>query len=164
MRKPSSPQFSESLDTGSSRFMTTIDSLAHWEHFDHDADVGIRGIGPDLAKSFEQAAMAMTALVTDPKLVGESKSVSIHCKAKDDEILFLDWINELIYLMSAQKILFGRFEVSIQNSQLIAKAFGESIDKRKHQPAVEIKGATFTELRVYQSADSMWIAQCVVDV
>ncbi|MFZ2311814.1 MAG: archease, partial [Methylobacter sp.] len=61
-------------------------------------------------------------------------------------------------------LLFNRYEVLIANGKLSATAFGETVDRQKHQPAVEIKGATFTELRVYQQADSAWVAQCVVDV
>jgi SHS2 domain-containing protein len=43
-------------------------------------------------------------------------------------------------------------------------AMGETVDQKKHQPVVEIKGATFTELHVYQNSEAMWIAQCIVDV
>jgi SHS2 domain-containing protein len=31
-------------------------------------------------------------------------------------------------------------------------------------PAVEVKGATLTELKVSRNADGLWTAQCVVDV
>jgi SHS2 domain-containing protein len=137
---------------------------SYWEHFDHDADMGIRGIAPTLAESFEQAALALTAVIIQPDRINETESVFIECMASDEELLFLDWINELIYHMSAHHLLFGRFEVSIENNALKAKATGEAVDQRKHQPAVEIKGATFTELRVYQNSEAMWVAQCVVDV
>ena len=35
-------------------------------HFPHDADAGICGIGPTLEKAFEQAALAMIGVITDP--------------------------------------------------------------------------------------------------
>jgi SHS2 domain-containing protein len=136
----------------------------HWEHFDHDADIGIRGIAPTLAQAFEFAALALTAIITNPSAVEAARSVSIHCSGQDNDLLFLDWINELIYRMAADNALFGRFEVAIDHGELTATAFGESVDRQKHQPVVEIKGATFTELRVYRNSDAMWIAQCVVDV
>jgi SHS2 domain-containing protein len=135
-----------------------------WEHFDHDADIGIRGIAPAIEQAFEQAALGMTAVITDLKLVAASKAVKICCKAPDYELLFLDWINELVYEMSANKLLFSRYQVNIDNGVLTATVWGEVVDVTKHQPAVEIKGATFTELRVYQNPDGMWVAQCVVDV
>ena len=37
-----------------------------WEHFEHDADIGVRGIGASKADAFEQAALALTA-VAAPK-------------------------------------------------------------------------------------------------
>lgn len=136
----------------------------HWEHFEHDADIGIRGIAPTLGQAFEQAAVAMTAVVTHPDLVSGSKAVSIHCAAPDIELLLASWINELIYEMAVHGFLFSRYQVTIKEGALSATAFGEAVDRQKHQPAVEIKGATFTGLQVYQQADGMWVAQCVVDV
>ncbi|MCI0667456.1 MAG: archease [Methylococcaceae bacterium] len=144
--------------------MKINDAAPYWEHFDHDSDIGIRGIGSTLEQAFEQAAIALTAVVTDPDSVAASKAVAIECEAPDSEFLFLDWINDLIYRMAVQDLLFSRFEVSIDGGKLTAKAWGEPVDQRKHRPAVEIKGATFTELRIRQSPDAMWIAQCVVDV
>ncbi|WP_333874468.1 archease [Methylobacter sp.] len=136
----------------------------HWEHFEHEADIGIRGIAPTLEQAFEQAAIAMTAVITDLDLVSSSKVISINCEASNIELLFVSWINELVYEMSTQGLLFNRFEVVIDDDILSAIAYGEAVDRQKHQPAVEIKGATFTELRVYQQSDDVWIAQCVVDV
>jgi SHS2 domain-containing protein len=144
--------------------MTPSKLTPHWEHFDHDADIGVRGIAPTLGESFEQAALALTAIITDPGAVKETKSVLIQCNGADNELLFLDWINELIYQMSANHLLFSRFEVTIENNLLTAVAMGETVDQKKHQPVVEIKGATFTELHVYQNSEAMWIAQCIVDV
>jgi SHS2 domain-containing protein len=136
----------------------------YWEHFEHDADIGIRGIAPTLEQAFEQAAVGMTAVITNPDQISTSKAVSIHCEAPDNELLFLDWINELIYEMAVQGLLFRRYQVAINDCILSATAFGEVVDRQKHQPAVEIKGATFTELHVYQQPDGLWVAQCIVDV
>jgi SHS2 domain-containing protein len=144
--------------------MTPSKSIPYWEHFDHGADIGIRGIAPTLAGSFEQAALALTAVITDPAAIKGTEIATISCTGPDSELLFLDWINELIYQMSAHHLLFGRFAVSIENNVLTATAAGETADQKKHRPAVEIKGATFTELRVYQINEAMWVAQCIVDV
>ena len=43
-------------------------------------------------------------------------------------------------------------------------AWGERVDPEKHQPAVEIKGATYTALSVTEQTDGSWTARCVVDV
>ena len=118
----------------------------HWEHFEHDADIGVRGIAPSLAEAFEQTALAMTAVITDLDCVAADIDVAIACAASDKEILLVDWLNSLIYEMAIRKMLFRRFKVTIEDEKLTATASGEAIDIRKHQPAVEVKGATYTEL------------------
>jgi tRNA nucleotidyltransferase (CCA-adding enzyme) len=106
----------------------------------------------------------MTAVITDPAKVGATETVEITRQAPDDELLLVDWLNALVYEMATRKLLFGRFEVRVQDHSLTARALGEPMDLAKHQMAVEIKGATYTALRVAQEEDGEWVAQCVVDV
>jgi len=136
---------------------------ARWEHFPHEADMGVRGFGATEAEAFEQAALALTAVVTDLAMVEPRESVTIECEAPDRELLFAEWLNSLIYEMSTRKMLFSRFEVTMTGEQLRAQAWGERASPRKHHPAVEIKGATYTGLRVARQGDE-WVAQTVVDV
>ncbi len=140
-------------------FMNT----ARWEHFEHEADIGVRGIGNTPAEAFEQAALAMSAIITDLSLIEARDEVIFNCEEADQELLLADWLNALVFEMSTRYMLFRRFEVFIENGRLKAKAWGEPIDVKRHQPAVEIKGATYTELAVHRS-QGQWIAQCVVDV
>jgi SHS2 domain-containing protein len=135
----------------------------HWEHFEHKADMGVRGFGNKPAEAFEQAALAMSAIITDLALIDPREEVNIICEEADQELLFADWLNALIFEMSTHYMLFSQFEVFIENGRLKAKAWGEPINVKRHQPVVEIKGATYTELAVFKSQDQ-WIAQCVVDV
>lgn len=138
---------------------------AHWEHFEHGADIGVRGYGASKAQAFEQAALALTAVITDPARVLPRDAVAIACDAPDDELLLADWLNALVYEMAVRKMLFGRFEVLIDAGHLQAQAHGEPADVARHQPAVEVKGATLTALRVARSdSGGGWVAQTVVDV
>lgn len=133
-----------------------------WQHFPHDADIGVRGIGRTLEEAFVQSALALTAVITDVAAVRALESVEIRCNAPDDDTLFVDWLNALIYEMAIRKMLFSRFELRISNHELKARAWGEHVLLERH-PAVEIKGATYTELHVRRE-HGLWMAQCVVDV
>jgi len=135
-----------------------------WEHFEHRADIGVRGIGSTVARAFEQAALALTAVITDPATVDPREAVPIDCVAADDESLFVAWLNALVYEMAVRRMLFSRFEVAIDGRRLCATAHGEAVDAARHQPVVEVKGATYTALRVARGADGRWTAQTVVDV
>jgi SHS2 domain-containing protein len=135
-----------------------------WEHFAHGADIGVRGSGPTLGVAFEQIALALTAVIADPARIALRTALEIQCEAPDRELLLTDWLNALIYAMATRNMLFGRFEVRIDDCSLMAKAWGEPLDRARHQPAVEVKGATYTALSVAQHDDGLWVAQCVVDV
>lgn len=137
---------------------------AGWEHFQHEADVGVRGMGATLEEAFVQSAYGLIAVITDPQRVRALEAVQIHCEAPDAELLLLDWLNELIYEMATRRMLFSRFEVTIEDHTLAATVWGEPVDVGRHEPAVEVKGATFTELEVSRRPDGGWVAQCVVDV
>jgi tRNA nucleotidyltransferase (CCA-adding enzyme) len=137
---------------------------SHWELLPHGADIGVRGIGSSKEEAFEQAAVALTAVITDPNSVAAKDIVEVTCDAHDDELLLVNWLNALIYEMATRRMLFGRFEVHIEDCRLRAKAWGEAIDEHKHEPGVEVKGATCTELKVAQDRERGWLAQCVVDV
>jgi tRNA nucleotidyltransferase (CCA-adding enzyme) len=135
-----------------------------WEHFEHGADIGVRGNGASKAQAFEQAAMALTAVITEPSRVALRQRVDIACEAADDETLLVAWLNALVYEMAVRRMLFGRFDVRIDGHRLQASAVGEPVAPLRHRPAVEVKGATYTALHVGQAADGQWLAQTVVDV
>lgn len=149
---------------GDNRDMSTKPGDARWEHFEHGADVGIRGFGATLPEAFEQAALALTAVVADPADINETTHVEVACEAGDIEDLLLDWLNALVYEMAVNKLLFRRYRVELRDHRLRGTAWGEMVDTARHRPIVEIKGATYTELDVDRQDDGSWMAQTVVDV
>ena len=134
-----------------------------YEHFNHQADIGIKGIGSTIDDAFEQAAIGMMAVICNPRTILPEKEVKIFCTAPDEEFLLVDFLNAIIYEMAVRNMLFGKFEVTVKDDCLEAKAWGEKSDPQKHQTAVEVKGATYTELEVKQESGE-WTAQCVIDV
>lgn len=139
-------------------------TAGRWEHYPHEADMGIRGIGDTKEAAFAMTAMALTAIITDPENVLDKIPVTISCDAPDDELLLVDWLNAIIYEMATRRMLFSRFEIHISIHHLEATAWGEKVNIDRHQPAVEVKGATYTDLLVKHTNEGQWLAQCVVDV
>jgi len=135
-----------------------------WEHFPHGSDIGVRGTGATLEAAFEQAALALTAVSTDPRRVRPTRRVELACRAPDRELLLYQWLNALVARMATERALFSRFRVRLIDERLEGEAWGEPVDVRRHAPAVEVKGATLTELAVRRLPDGRWLAQTVVDV
>lgn len=146
-----------------SQFKITESSNKKWEHFSHDADIGVRGWGKTIEEAFEMTAMALTGVIANVKKIDPQESIEISCSAPDIEILLVDWLNAIIFQIETRQMLFSQFYVEINDLQLKATLKGELINREKHYPAVDVKGATFTELKVQQQ-NGLWIAQCVLDV
>jgi SHS2 domain-containing protein len=135
-----------------------------WTHFPHEGDVGICGFGDSAAEAFENAARAMTAVVVPLEALAPREGVAVAVEAPDLEILLVDWLNAVIYEMATRRMLFRDFRVEIAGGSLRGEARGVPVDRERHAPAGELKGATFTELRVAREPDGRWRAQCVIDV
>ena len=136
----------------------------NWEHFYHQADIGVRGVGASAAEAFEEGAFAMMAVICDPGKVEPLQAVEISCEAPDIELLFVDFLNAIVYEIATRSMLFSKFKVTIDGENLSATAWGEAVNNEKHQTAVEVKAATYTALAVKKDSEGNWVAQCVVDV
>ena len=134
-----------------------------WQHFPHEADLGICGWGPTLAAAFEEAGQELTAAVT-VATVHRDVEVRVNCHAPNLELLFVEWLNAIIYEMAVRNMIFAGYKVHIEENQLTGTLWGEPVDVARHEPACEPKGATYTELHVVQTNDGGWQARCVVDV
>ena len=139
-------------------------SEASWEHFEHEADMGLRAEADTREALFEAMAEALTAVVTSPERVQADTELSIHCEAPDDALLLADWLNALIFEMATRGMLFGAWQVRLEGQRLDARVRGEAVDRERHEPAVEVKGATYTALKVEKQSEGKWVAQCIVDV
>jgi tRNA nucleotidyltransferase (CCA-adding enzyme) len=90
--------------------------------------------------------------------------IELRVRASDPELLTYDWLNEIIFETVTRGMLFGRFSVKVDDGELHGLAWGEPVDVARHEPAVEIKGATMCELRLCETPFGPWVASCIVDV
>jgi len=95
-----------------------------WQHYSHPADMGIRGFGATKEEAFSQAALAMTAVITELETIKPKQKVKIICDvADDDEITFANWLNAVLYEMAVRNMLFSRFEVALKSGRYLVSNF-----------------------------------------
>ena len=141
-----------------------------FQTFEHKADIGIRGIGKTKEKSFEESAKCLFNVQVDINKLKPFKQILISAKAENLEEIFVEFLNKLITTSAIKEMVFGKFIVYIKENkskkqlELKAEAFGEKLNITKHNIKVEVKAATYGELRVYLDKDKNWISQCIVDV
>jgi len=151
-----------------------------WEHFAHQADIGIKATAESLSGAFEDAAVGLTAIIAEPKKIECVDEIEINLASDNLEMLFYDWLNAVIYEIATRHMLFSRFEVEIDpapsdNSildirrcgvddlKLSAKMWGEKTNSKKHSPVIEPKAVTFNQLSV-KNQNGKWVVKCVIDV
>ena len=119
-----------------------------YEEIEHTADVGIRAYGKTASAIFASAAEGMFSIIADPGKVKPTGEVEIRLSAEDLPQLLVAWLSELLFLHETQRLLFCKFEVRIRGTSLRAKAWGEGIDKRRHELKLAIKAVTYHRLSV----------------
>src|SRR5262245_57462448 len=133
------------------------------EFFEHTADLGLRVRAADLDALFAEAAQALfEAIVEDPPSVRPLQAVEVKLAGDDREYLLFDWLKELLYRFDAEHLLFGKFEAHVTDAGLTGTAWGEPLDRSRHELAHEVKAITYHGLRVEKTADG-WLAEVIVD-
>jgi len=135
-----------------------------FETFDPPADLGLRVRAADLDTLFAEAAEALfAAVVEDPAAVRPLHQVEVRLKGSDREYLLFDWLKELLYRFDAEHLLFGRFEAHVTDDGLTGQAWGEPLDRERHELGHEVKAITYHGLKVERTADG-WLAEVIVDI
>jgi SHS2 domain-containing protein len=135
-----------------------------FETFDHTADLGLRIRTADLNVLFEEAATALfSTIVDDLATVAAKQAIVIELPKDDLEYLLFDWLNALLYRFEAEHLLFSRFEARITDTGLKGTAWGEPLDRARHQLAHEVKAITYHGLHV-ERTDEGYLAEVIVDI
>ena len=135
-----------------------------YETFDHTADLGLRIRAPDLDTLFVEAAEALfSTVVEDLSTVRPDQPIEVRVKGQDREYLLFDWLKALLYHFDAEHLLFRRFEVRVGEEGIEGRAWGEPLDRARHELSHEVKAITYHGLRVEQTADG-WEAEVIVDI
>ncbi len=134
-----------------------------YETFEHEADIGIRGFGDSPEEAFAHAAAALYSVMVNIGRVLPREYRDIRVEATERDLLLVEWLNALLALSDMERLVFSRFSVTIRGNKLQGRAWGEPLDRTRHEPNVEVKGATYHMLYV-GTEEGRFVAQCVVDV
>ena len=130
---------------------------------EHTADVGIIAYGADIKEAFTNAAKGVFSLITELDTVGEVTYRDIELTAPDQESLLVGWLNELIYLFDVENILFKRFDITqLNHTHLKARAYGEKVDRSRHELKIGVKAATYHMLKIEKNNGSK--VQVIFDI
>lgn len=135
--------------------------MKEYKFLEHTADLKFRAYGKTLEKVFENAALAISEILSRGDRVESAVIKDIEIKADDNESMLYDFIDELIYLLDAERFIVSKAKIKIKDGKLNGKIYGD--DALKYPNLDSIKAATYAEMYVKKKKDG-WEAQIVVDV
>jgi len=117
---------------------------------DHTADLALRVWAPNLPGLFEEAALGLSGLITDPARVASIEKHQFELTALDLEELLVTWLGEILYLDETSGLLFSAFDnlqIRFQSDRglfrLSATGLGEKRDSGRHRRRSAIKAPTY---------------------
>ena len=120
-----------------------------YKFLDHATDAIIEVKGKDLKEAFAVTADAVINLTLDQDKVEEKQSKEFSAQGKDLHYLLFSWLEEIPFILITEGFAIKRIEFSIEKNnfyEIRAKAFGETLDLKKHNFKVEIKAPTFYDM------------------
>ena len=137
---------------------------APFELLEHTADVGVLAHGDTLAEAFAHAAEGMFSVMVNLNGVREEEKRSLAVKAHDWPSLLVAWLSELIYFSDVDNLVFKRFEIrDMKPYSLQATAYGEQIDRQRHELGAGVKAITRHMLEVSEDEDGFRV-QVLLDI
>jgi SHS2 domain-containing protein len=134
------------------------------ETFEHTADLGLRMRAASLEELFAEAGRALfSVLVENQGAVRPAQEVEIRVEGDERDYLLFDWLKALLYHFDAEHLLFSDFRVEVRPDGLVGKAYGEPLDRTRHELGHEVKAITYHGLKVEPTADG-WLAEVIVDI
>lgn len=135
---------------------------------EHEADIGVRGVGDCWACAFAAGALGLLEIMAEPSSVKPVRKSVVEVDGNDIGALFVSWLNELLFLRDTKDMLFSSFDVHIERARkgryvLKASARGEPLDPVRHNLKTEVKAATFSGLR-YGEEEGECYVQCLLDL
>ena len=138
--------------------------MASYEYFDHTADMGMRVEAKDLAELFSDSAIGMFNLMVSVDQFKAEDALDVLLKGENVEELLWNWLRELHYLFSTQKLVFKEFEFKELTEKMVwATCWGGYFDPEKHSSEREVKAVTHHGFKVIKDG-GRWKAEVIFDL
>jgi len=130
----------------------------------HTADVAVDVYGRDIPELLVHAADALNYIVLGRADIQPKQQRSVSLTSVDDDTLLIDWLNELIYMLDAENLVFGQFEIQHTTPGYAEiQCHGEPVDPTRHRLERELKAATYHGAHINKDSAG-YIARVIFDV
>jgi SHS2 domain-containing protein len=132
------------------------------------ADIAFEATGRDLSELFTDAGDAtMNVMVDNLDAIEPRETRQIELLNDKIDMLLFDFLQELIYLKDAERLLLRVRDAQIDKKEgkyfLKAEAAGETLDAARHHQRADVKAVTLHDFSV-KKKDGGWNARVLLDI
>jgi SHS2 domain-containing protein len=132
-----------------------------YRFMEHTADVKFIASGKSKEEAFENSALALKEIMCGKTKIKENKERKIKIKGKDDEARLYLFLEEILFLLEAEKFVISKAKVKIKGEKIEAIIFGD--DAKDYHFTNKVKAITYNEMAVMKE-EGKWKIQAVIDV
>ena len=144
---------------------------ARWRTVEHTADLAVEVEAYSLDELFVSGGLAMMGVLQgaedgteEPDSGGPpSEWRAMTFEASDREVLFVDWLRELLYIQISEQLLFAAADFAELGDKKLAARVAFRPPSNEVQVERELKGVTYHDLQVVRRGDG-WFARIVFDL
>lgn len=136
-----------------------------FEILEHTADIGFRAHGATRAEMFEEAALALVSVATDPASASPRQLYRLAASGEDLESLLVNWLSEVLFHLDGRQVVPCRFQVdSVSETHVTGRAWGEPRDPARHPHKLTVKGVTYHQLQIDENSVRGHSARVFLDI
>jgi SHS2 domain-containing protein len=145
-----------------------VEVCDYFRYLEHTADVYVEVCAKTLERAFELAAKAMFEVMTDTSRVEPVREYVVEDRGFDLENALYRWLEDLLVEYGRFNTVFSEFRVDYVRTEeggyaFRGRALGEVFNSEKHEPRVEVKAVTYSQMEVLNLGDR-WILRFVLDI
>lgn len=129
-----------------------------YKFLEHKADAKFQAFGKTLNQAFENAAIAMTSILTEDKIKPKITK-QIQVKGTDKKNLLLNFLEEILFLIDTEQFILADAKVNIKNLILTATLKGDKL--QNYETKSDIKAITYNQMKIKENP---CIIQVVCDI
>lgn len=135
--------------------------MKRFQVLEHTADLKMRVFGNTLKELFQNAAFALAVNQKgNSEFKGECLIKKIKIKAKDQNFLLIDFLNQLLFLSDTEEKVFGEVKIKRLDEKNLE---GEAYGYKYRELNLEIKAATYHEIEIKKEKGT-FVAEIIFDI
>lgn len=135
-----------------------------FETLEHTADIGVVGIGRDMAEAFENCAYGMFSVMADLDRYEPDAHQSVTAVGTEDVELLQRFLSSLLVIFDGDGLLPLDIEIEqISMGRLVAQVEAKQITDEIEWLGPQVKAVTYHQMSVTESSGE-WRAQAILDV